>query len=599
MDDFSLEKFSAELIRQEQESLLSAAGKYMNSISANFKIRFKKTFTSYISGLENKYSTSKTIIYRDTPHRLRDFYTPLDLKNNEIDLSSPNIADIAKLKSPVIITGSGGTGKSTLLKHLMLTAIELKSHIPIFIELRKLEDGSESILSYIYRLLKIGNLHLPIEYIGSALERGNFSIFFDGLDELSSERFISLSDEIKEFSVRYGNNTIVVSSRQGYNYESWLSFVELSLCPLSKGKACQLINSLKEVDEKLRTRFVSELQTGMFEKHTEFLTNPLLLSMMFLTYKDNADIPTQLHNFYDRVFQALYNRHDVITKEEYVRPTKTGILADQAESAMSAFSIITYIDRKVSFKEKAVLSYLERALTLSGQEFNPRDLIDDLIRAFCMLLQDGTHFQYAHRSFQEYFSALFFVRATDTQQRKLLPVLMSRIDFDNTIPIAYGLNKSVVERLILVPWLESIKERISYKKKNNKTVCFKLFKLTHDSIGYDFIGDRKDKSLGLVSTVSNTNEDRQMLNFITKHCLEWSDVINPAKIPARAQSSIDKYFMNEQKKHTVSEIARNPEISNLLFKYGWFANIPEHIMNYLDHLQRKIEEQKDTFNLLI
>jgi hypothetical protein len=530
---------------------------------------------------------------------LRDFYTPLDLKNTEINLSSPNIVDIAKLKAPVIITGSGGTGKSTLLKHLMLTSIELKSHIPIFIELRKLEDESDNIMTHIYNILKIGNLNLPIEYLETALRIGHFAVFFDGLDELSSARFFSLSKEIKDFSIRFGSNTIIVTSRSGYNYESWTSFIELNLCPLSKGKACLLIRNLKEVDEKLRTRFVKDLRSGIFDQHNEFLTNPLLLSMMFLTYKDNSDIPTQLHNFYARVFQALYNRHDVITKDEYVRPTKTGILADQAESIMNAFSIITYIERRVSFKDTEALQYLTRALTLAGLNFNPQSIIDDLIRAFCMLLQDGTHFMYAHRSFQEYFAALFFVRATDSQKQKLLPEIMNRINFDNTILIAYGLNKSVVERLIIVPWLESIKQRISFSKSNNKTVCFKLLRLTYDAITYEHIGDEENKSIALVSTaMRKPDRDNQMLDFITHNCLKRDNILKLAHPPKGVQSILDNFFI-ENKDFSVSKVSRNPQISSLIFKYGWFADYPEHLMNYLDNLHTKLEQQQNIFDLMI
>lgn len=591
-DEFSFQAFAVDVFVKEQELLFGAAGKFMASLTSAFKSRLRRTFVSYMEGLEQRYATSKTIIYRDTPHALKDFYTPLDIKNDETHLSSPDMRDIARLKTPLIITGSGGTGKSTLLKHLMLSAIEQKTHIPIFVELRKLEQPDTTIINEIYRDLKLSKLDLPQDYITSALERGGFALFFDGLDELSDKRFVELSNEIKEIAVRFKENALIVTSRHGYNYESWPTFTELHVSPLTRQKACHLINNLQGVDENLRNRFVKELKGGMFQKHKEFLTNPLLLSMMFLTYKDNADIPNQLHNFYDRVFQALYNRHDVITKEEYIRPTKTGILADQAESIMSAFSVVTYLDRRTSFKEKEAVEYLDKALTLSALDFNSRDLVDDFIRAFCMLLQDGTIYQYAHRSFQEYFAALYFARAPEAQQIKLAPHLAERIGFDNTISIALGLNQTAVEKWIIIPWLESIREKIGYKKGNNKTVMLRFISLFYTAISYADVPQKEEKSIAL--TLGGDPHEYNFLNFVRDRYTK----VEKVEVPSRVHRKLE-HFLGGGESISLSKVARMPELSSLMFQYGWFSSEAQEMMDILDQLKARHQKVAGIFDSLL
>jgi len=69
---------------------------------------------------------------------------------------------------------------------------------------------------------------------------------------------------------------------------------------------------------------------------------------------------------------------------------------------------MSYIDQVYSFDDrKAILEYLGKAIRYEGLSTKSDLCCDDLIDNICIILRDGEKFAFLHRSFQEYFSALF------------------------------------------------------------------------------------------------------------------------------------------------------------------------------------------------
>ena len=51
--------------------------------------------------------------------------------------------------------------------------------------------------------------------------------------------------------------------------------------------------------------------------------------------------------------------------------------------------------------------------------FDPDNFIFDLENAVCLMHKDGLEYVFSHRSFQEYFSAIFLKELPDHQMQKL------------------------------------------------------------------------------------------------------------------------------------------------------------------------------------
>ena len=71
-------------------------------------------------------------------------------------------------------------------------------------------------------------------------------------------------------------------------------------------------------------------------------------------------------------------------------------------------------------RAKLVVEYAKTSLSINSPSLNVENLISDLKEAVCMLHQDGIEWCFVHRSFQEYFSAVFAVRQEGAKLRKFL-----------------------------------------------------------------------------------------------------------------------------------------------------------------------------------
>lgn len=89
----------------------------------------------------------------------------------------------------------------------------------------------------------------------------------------------------------------------------WNDFVETSVMPLSKKQALSLVNKI-EFDESAKRAFYTELSRTLYDKYTSFASNPLLLTIMLLTFSNHASIPENLNEFYEEAFTTLFNMHD-------------------------------------------------------------------------------------------------------------------------------------------------------------------------------------------------------------------------------------------------------------------------------------------------
>ena len=83
-----------------------------------YRIRTGLAFTSYLETASEKYSQTKSILYRNAPVFIYDNYVPAVLIYGKETAYSNNIGYLANITNKMIISGNAGSGKSTLLKDL-------------------------------------------------------------------------------------------------------------------------------------------------------------------------------------------------------------------------------------------------------------------------------------------------------------------------------------------------------------------------------------------------------------------------------------------------------------------------------------------------
>lgn len=364
---------------------------------------------------------------RKKPYYNAPFDTPRSFSAEDVDVISTETADTLLSAVPngrsrnILILGTGGAGKSMLMRYLFLKTVLDGSYVPVMLELRKIsamEPGSVSLEKLIYAAMESFDTEVKPEHFGYSLRQGKYLFLLDGLDEVKESMFVETIRAIEDFLKKYPENACVMTSRPKPGFVTPEIFTVVESMPLDVEQAAELAGKLWEKDEKT-VEFCRQLKDGLFEKHESFAENPLLLSMLFLTFMRNSSLPEHLAEFYEKAYEALYSAHDTNNKGYYARDFKSGLNESQFKTVFARFCFQTLFKEEYSFTEAEILDELQKSLRKLGfHETFPTDYLFDLRRAVCMIVKEGLTYRFSHRSFQTYFAAYYTASMPDERQKQ-------------------------------------------------------------------------------------------------------------------------------------------------------------------------------------
>ena len=161
-EEINVNKISAEVISELAKNtacfVVKKLGKVYKDIVNKEDIDYGTAFEKYLLEAEQHIGMAKTILYGQTPHYLYSFFECMGISNRQHIIDTSNVNNILDIGNKIIITGTGGIGKSMLMKHFFLNTIHATSYIPILVELRGLNEyipENISIEKYIYNTLGI------------------------------------------------------------------------------------------------------------------------------------------------------------------------------------------------------------------------------------------------------------------------------------------------------------------------------------------------------------------------------------------------------------------------------------------------------------
>ena len=439
-------------------------------------------YSDYLKKLEDKNKNVKTLLYVE-PHPFSELYVcnnvtkrVVEEVDHHYEIHSERIEDltIAKLRNVTnfaILCGTGGLGKSMMMRNLLLNAIKTYPKtqcLPVFISLKDYTSDIGDITDFLYAQICMKISDYPKEEFVRMLGTGKFILLLDGLDEINSGVRGLFENKLDNFSDTYDQNLIVVSSRPYSNFVHLSRFCMLLLQPFTKKQALTYIEKL-DYNPEVKTKFYNELNNSLFHLHKDFTENPLLLTIMLMTYEEFADIPSKIHNFYDLAYQYLSRRHDADKDGLYKRVMRTGLSPDRYRTYLEEFCAISYMDEKYNLTNQEATEYLQivkdHIATEEEQNLQLADFMDDLCNSLCLMYEDSGRYYFTHRSFQEYFAALFMSNLMDDQLRQIgeffeehgIPS-MSLIPqrSDKTFSMLFDMRTKKIEKYILRPYLEDL-----------------------------------------------------------------------------------------------------------------------------------------------
>ncbi|NLV28550.1 MAG: NACHT domain-containing protein, partial [Erysipelotrichaceae bacterium] len=330
-------------------------------------------FLRYLVKVKEKYSMVKTLLYSDQPRPFYDFYVCNDIERRipvpskfgtsyrTSTIGNVTMKSLSDYSRFVILSGIGGLGKSMMMRHLLLDSLQYYGEsgiIPVFIPLKDFDESVNNLFDYAYKKLESLGGGISESQFEDILSKGLCLLLFDGLDEIGTNLGKRFERDLEEFTDKYPDNYFVISSRPYQSFISYSRFTVLKLKPFSKMQAVKLVENLEfRPDEpSIKEKFRYELERRLYQSHREFTENPLLLTIMLMTFEQFAEVPSKMHIFYREAFLALSQKHDA-SKGAYKRTLKTGLSADKFADYFAELCSRSYHDEKFELTETEFSKY--------------------------------------------------------------------------------------------------------------------------------------------------------------------------------------------------------------------------------------------------
>lgn len=451
---------------------------YLDGKKHDTEVAFEQSpFDTYLNKGIEFYSKVKTLLYSESPRIFRDFYVPNDVTPKGVSTNyiiNENTIPIEEIvfenQENIIIQGTGGIGKSMMMRHLFLYFAEHFDQyniLPILVSLKNFSEQDVSFEKFIFN--SAHDFDHDLEYLDfeSILVAGNCLILLDGLDEISSISRCHFDNCLINFTKAYQHNHIVISSRPTSNFIQFDNFLIFNIEPFSKEKALELIDKLDYHDIEAKNKFRNDLNKKLFRSHRQFASNPLLLTIMLMTYTSYGEVPAKRHIFYAKAYETMARLHDA-SKGAYVRPMHTNLSPEEFAVFFAEFCARTYKAELLEFDERNFTEYMEKVIHHQHIKIDAtsRDFLLDLTDNLCIMYKEGDKYYFIHRSFQEYFCAVFFSNQMDDQLERIGDFFenqKTRIKSDRTFDMLYDMIPSRIDRYIFLPFLKRLWEHCDSK----------------------------------------------------------------------------------------------------------------------------------------
>lgn len=429
----------------------------------------------YLVWAYEHYSYIKALAFPNERIHMNELYYPLTLinvsDNSEFVINSyPK--ELVETYKKILISSTAGMGKSTITKWMFTSAIEQKIGIPVYIELKRLK-ADHSILNEIIDRIKPISGNFDKQALLSLIEKGNFLFFLDGYDEIPTEARQRVTEQLQDFITKAHKNYFILTSRPEIALGSFNYFQVFKLKDLKLSEAHQILRIYDRKNEK------AELLIQKIKKLRnirEFLKNPLLVSLLYVAYEYKAKIPYKKHLFYSQVYDALFERHDLL-KDGYERSKYSGLDISDFDKVLRYLAFDTAKKGQIEYDKNNLVDFIESAKKKTLLSFKSSDFLKDLTTTVPLFVEEGNLLSWAHRSLQDYFAAKFIEVESGDKKQMILEKICEISDFGkfyNMLDIYYDLDYKSFRHTILY-WLiidvtdyfnEAIQLEETYKNSN-------------------------------------------------------------------------------------------------------------------------------------
>lgn len=484
----------------------------------------EENFTEYYHRTFKRLVVINTLVFNNSQRLLNEIFIPLTLisqtSKKEIKTKVEGFPDkISDEFGNILITDTAGMGKSTLMKKIFIDILQRNIGIPLFIELRRL-NKNKSLLNEIQEQLNSINKHFNSDLLLELLAEGGFVIILDGYDEITLSDRDVVTKDLQEFISKTSNNRFFITSRPEKALASFGNFQEFKIEPLNKKEAFEL---LRKYDNQgtVSTLLIKKLQETEMSNIKEFLTNPLLVSLLFTAFEHKQAIPFKKYLFYRQVYDANFESHDLTKGDSYVHDKYSNLEIDDFHRVLRYLGFACFKLQKIEFGKDELLKLISQSKTFCvGLNFKESSFLQDIIRTVPLFTQDGNYYRWAHKSLQEYFAAQFIYLDAKERQNKILEKISNNSNiekFMNILDLYYDMDYRTFRNIIEYNLL------LDYEKHYNN-----LYKKPIQGVAEHSIMTRKELLFTYDSFLFREDSKEEQSHFSSKSFSNMIDNYNKA-----------------------------------------------------------------------
>ncbi|MEU0411432.1 NACHT domain-containing protein [Streptomyces griseorubiginosus] len=308
----------------------------------------------------------------------------------------------------VLLRGDAGSGKTTLVQWLAVTAARDGSGVPYVLPLRT--------------LIRAGALPAPADFLTAVscpltppegwtervLTAGRGLILVDGLDEIPAADRHRTRDWLLSLIRAFPGNRWLLTSRPTAVRPDWLAaegFGELTLAPMSRPDVATFVHRWHTAAEapEYETPLLDSLRTK--RDLARLATNPLMCGLICALHRERRGyLPTGRKELYDAALTMLLARRD----------RERGLELDLAEETqlelLQRLAYALVLSGRTEMELETAEAIVDRCLSVVGLRGPAVAVLHDLLLRSGLLRQpaDGV-VDFVHRTFQDYLGARYAV----------------------------------------------------------------------------------------------------------------------------------------------------------------------------------------------
>ncbi len=175
------------------------------------------------------------------------------------------------------------------------------------------------------------------------------------------------------------------------------------IAPLPSGEYSRVI--ARFIDEPTRANQLTKGVSGSTIQPV--LTTPLMVALLVVRFRIEETVPANEVEFYEDLFMLLIRRHDHY-KGAYRRERKS-TLGDS--ELLRVFCAVSYLARASHdtgrFSKSQLCEMVRKAMKILVLSATPDDVVEDIVAATNLVLEEAGECRFVHRSVAEYHAARF------------------------------------------------------------------------------------------------------------------------------------------------------------------------------------------------